>query len=283
MRTMQTELLRALLLEYLKAAQDQNGLQYNSCVTGVAHLAQQRCPDQMEQVHGATLQLREADRTRLKHVVWDLILERVLIPGTRSPDTINDGWPFLSLTEHGRKVVAEANPVPYDPDGYLARLGQVTGGLHPTVKKYLEESLSTFRTGNYLSAAVMLGAASEMVFLELCSAIAQAIASPTDRKRFEDKTAPRKRMVERVSAVNNWLNQKKGQLPSDWQRQEQIGLVDKVADLIRNRRNDAGHPQDPPAVLAHEEMYALLVVFPGYCQKLYELKAWLAQHPASIT
>ena len=49
-------------------------------------------------------------------------------------------------------------------------------------------------------------------------------------------------------------------------------LINKIADLIRDRRNEAGHPQDPPAVRTHEEMYALLMVFPDYCVKLYELK-----------
>jgi hypothetical protein len=266
--SMQAEVLRTLLLEYLKAMKDHNGLEFNSCVSGVEQLAQQRCPEQLAQAKGAVYALRGEDRNRLKHVVWDLILERVLIPGRKAPPNTrletNDGWPFLSLTDHGQKVVTEAKPVPYDPDGYLTRLEGTTGGLHPTVKTYLAESLSAFRTGNRLSAAVMLGAASEMVFLELCSAIAQAIATPSDRKRFEDRTAPRKKMVDRVSSVSFWLNQKKSHLPSDWKRQEQIGLVDKVADLIRNRRNDAGHPQDPPAVPSHEEMYALLVVFPHF-------------------
>jgi hypothetical protein len=284
---MQVELLRALLLESLKAMKDRNGLEFNSCVASVEHLAQQRCPEQLVPVQGAVYALRGEDRNRLKHVVWDLILERVLIPGRKAPPhtklEINDGWPFLSLTDHGQKVVQETNPVPYDPDGYLARLERTTGGLHPTVKTYLAESLSALRTGNRLSAAVMLGAASEMVFLELCSAIAAAIANSSERKRFEDRTAPKKRMVDRVSAVDDWLTQKKSQLPGDWQRPEQIGLVNKIADLIRNRRNDAGHPQDPPAVLSHEETYALLMVFPHYCQKVYELKGWLGQHPASIS
>jgi hypothetical protein len=283
---MQSELLRALLLEYLKAAHNQNDLTFGSCFSGVAILAEQRCPEQLAEVQGATYALRGEDRNRLKHVVWDLILERVLIPGRKVPPNttveLNDGWPFLSLTDHGQKVVKAANPVPYDPDGYLARLERTTGGLHPTVKAYLAESLSALRTGNRLSAAVMLGAASEMVFLELCSAISTAIANSADRKRFEVRTAPKKKMVDRVSAVNDWLTQKKGQLPTDWQRQEQIGLVNKVADLIRNRRNDAGHPQDPPGVLAHEEMYGLLVLFPHYCQKLYELKRWLSQNAGTI-
>lgn len=284
---MQTELLRALLLEYLRAVvqrpKDLKHLQYGWCVSGVTDIASQRCPELMEQISSTHQQLREEDQSRLKHVIWDLILERVLIPGQSSPNTTPDGWPFLSVTDHGRKVLAESGPVPYDPDGYLASLDKTVGGFHPSTKKYLEESLSTFRTGNYLASAVMLGAASEMLFLELCAAIAAAIADSSERKKFEDGTGPRKSMVARLAAVVSWIKQKKGQLPGDWQRQEQIGLIDKVADLIRNRRNDAGHPQDPPAVPRHEEMYALLIVFPHFCEKLYELKSWLCANPASIT
>ena len=89
-------------------------------------------------------------------------------------------------------------------------------------------------------------------------------------------------MVQRLTAVTlRWS--KKAQLPAEWQRQEQVGLIEKIADLIRNRRNDAGHPQDPPAIQTHEEMYAMLVVFPHFCQKLYELKQWLSDHAGTIT
>ena len=112
------------------------------------------------------------DINRLKHVVWDLIIGRILIPGVPNSDA---GWPFLSLTDHGLKVVSEEHPVPYDPDGYLARLQQATGGLGHSISRYLEEALSTFRTSNYLASTVMLGAASEMLFIEICTAIAAAI------------------------------------------------------------------------------------------------------------
>lgn len=280
---MQSELLRSLLLEYLRTAHLRPGLQYGDCVLGVTNLARGRCPDQLDQPIQGQYQLREADNARLTHVIWDLILERVLVPGTRSPNTGRDGWPFLSATDHGCTALASNGPVPYDPDGYLTGLNQSVGGLHPTVKRYLEESVSTFRTGNYLASAVMLGAASEMVFLELCGAIGASIASQADRRRFDERTGQRKKMVDRMATVVSWLNQKKDQLPSEWQRQEQIGVIDKVAGLIRSRRNDAGHPQDPPAVPAHEEMYALLVVFPHFCVKLYGLKKWLAEHPGTIT
>jgi hypothetical protein len=282
---MQTETLRALLLELLKAPHAQKNLQFNTCVSGAEALAAVRCPNELIRLNtasGPKIALRDEDKTRLKHVVWDLILERILIPGTESASTINDGWPFLSLTDHGRKVVAAGRPVPYDPDGYLARLETATGGIHPTVQRYLEESLSTFRTGNILASAVMLGAASEMIFLEISRAIAVTIADPNARTKFEDKTGPLKMMADRKKTVMDWLIQKKGQLPSDWQRQEQLDLVDTIATLIRQRRNDAGHPQDPPASLTHEEMYAMLLAFPHYCEKVYELMAWLAARPAGI-
>jgi hypothetical protein len=281
---MQTEALRALLLAYLRQLKhpQPRDFQYKHCVGGVTSLAAKQFSDQMFNESGRW-HLRGEDENRIKHVIWDLVLERVLVPGTPDPNTLNDGWPFISITDHGRKVLAETNPVPYDPDGYLAGLDKAVGGLHPSTKKYLEEAVSTFRTGNYLASAVMLGATSEMLFLELCQAITGAIADPNARAKIEEKTGPFKKMVQRLSEVTSWLKQKKSQLPNEWQRQEQVGLIDKVADLIRNYRNDAGHPQDPPAVPTHEEMYALLVVFPHYCKLLSELRAWLLANPSSIT
>jgi hypothetical protein len=280
---MQTELLRTLLLEYLRTGQKDQYLQFNHCVSGVTEVAIKRCPNELGQVVVGQLRLRDDDASRLKHVIWDLILERVLVPGPNSPNQMPDGWPFLSVTDHGRKVLAEQRPVPYDPDGYLAALDKATGGLHPSAKKYLEESISTFCTGNRLASAVMLGAASEMVFLELCEAIAGAIKDVNDRTKFEERTGSRKKMVDRIAAVTNWLNQKKAHLPAEWQRQEQVGLIEKIADLIRNRRNEAGHPQDPPAIQSHEQMYAMLMLFPHFCENLYQLKQWLLANPLSIT
>jgi len=278
---MQTEQLRALLLEYLKTTLNQRHqtLQFTYCLSGVEHIAKERCPDEFQ--HGAGFS--DEDGARLKHVIWDLILERVLVPSTDHPRSMNDGWPFLSVTDHGKKVVAEQKPVPYDPNGYLARLQQSTDGLHGTVEAYLAEALTTFRTGNTLASAVMLGAASEMVFTELCAAIAVGFNDPNERSQFEKKTGQRKNMVERVKAVSDWLSQKKAQLPDDWKNPERHLLVQKIADLIRNRRNDTGHPQDPPAKPSHEEMYALLMIFPDYCEKLYALKTWLNSNPGTIT
>jgi hypothetical protein len=273
---MQSEELRALLLQYLGSVGHDATFQWNSCLQGVSRLARERS--------GASLdpqwQLPRTDMVRLKHVVWDLIIGRIISPGT--PLSSDSGWPALSLTDHGQKVVMDRHPVPYDPDGYLARLQHATGGLGLTVLLYLEEALSTFRMSNYLASTVMLGAASEMLFIEISNAVSSAIRDPQERKKFNDRTGHREMMTKRVKAVTDWFSEKREQLPAVWRAAELILLVNNVAELIRSRRNEAGHPQDPPSRRSHEEVYALLCLFPDYCVKLCELRNWLVARAGSI-
>lgn len=45
--------------------------------------------------------LSHENETDLQEVVWDLIVERVLTPGA---DAMNPQWPWLRMTENGRRV-----------------------------------------------------------------------------------------------------------------------------------------------------------------------------------
>jgi hypothetical protein len=100
---LQTEQLRAFLLEYLKAVVNRRDqLQYASCLSGVEHIAKERCPDQLADGAGFS----DKDGARLKHVIWDLILERVLVPSTNQPRSSNDGWPFLSIPKRSHHCVS---------------------------------------------------------------------------------------------------------------------------------------------------------------------------------
>lgn len=224
----------------------------------------------------------EADERKVIHTVWDLVFDRVLIPGLDDPNVINGEWPFLTITEHGRQVIAEARPVPYDPDGYLANLQAIAVGMHPTALRYVQEAIATFRARCYLASAVMLGAASERIFVDLAESIHNAIAIPADKTRFQERSL-RGNMRDRVNTVTGWCRNKRGQLNGEWAGEERVEVIDRLAHFIRSRRNDAGHPQDPPAVPTHEETYAALVVFPDYCRWIYELKRDLDARPGTIT
>src|SRR5580700_7440236 len=59
--------------------------------------------------------LTDQEKTLIMEVVWSLIIQGVLIPGLNDS---NQGWPFLRLTEYGRRCIQEDRVLPHDPDGY---------------------------------------------------------------------------------------------------------------------------------------------------------------------
>jgi hypothetical protein len=274
-----SEQIRSLVLQYLKSAMRNNRRfrpQIKELIQGLHHFVS---------FDGAAPgeSFTEVDDRRVFHVVWDLVFDRILIPGLDDPTIISGGdWPYLTVTEHGRRVIEEARPIPYDPDGYLANLTTVAPGLHPTAHRYVQEAIVTFRARCYLASAVMLGAASERTFNDLAESIAKAIADPSKQASFQDK-ALRGKMRDRVNAVTGWCRNNRSQLSGEWAGEERVEVIDRLAHFIRSRRNDAGHPQDPPAIPTHEEAYASLVVFPDYCKWICELKADLDANPGTIT
>lgn len=269
---MDTETLRTFAFEYLKRhskPSNRDPMQWNYVYESVMNMAKERFPDD---------NLTDEDGSRLKHVIWDLIIERVLIPGTAHPRTMGDGWPHLSLTEHGRRVVEQQKPVPYDPDGYLANLKTSIPTINDAVLEYVAEAVGTFRTGNNLASAVMLGAASEMVFLELCNAIPPVMLDATKRAKLTGKL--KGKMKEKVDTVVGWCKNHRAQLPGTWSNEEQVEDIERIADLIRRRRND---PQDPPLRPTREQIYSYLMVFPEYCKHLYTLKEWAITNAGTVT
>ena len=281
--SLSSEELRSILIEYLglfKKNDRRQQLQFMQITSGVDHLLAKRLDREADAQRGQHV-LNSDDKERLQNVVWDLILSRVLIPGTRDP-SYNSGWPFITITDHGWDVIAAAGPVPYDPDGYLSALNSRASGLHSTIIRYIEESLATFRTSAYLASVVMLGAASEKLLSELCDSIAASIATPVTAQKFKQKINSKK-MKERLDTVVGWCRNHRTQLSPSWQNDEQIEVLEQLGHFIRKRRNDAGHPQDPPAVPRHEEMYAWLVVFPDYCESVWSLKLYLDGMTGKIT
>lgn len=276
---MDSETLRTFLLEYLKdfsRPDQQNQLGWDLCYRNVSRLVRDRRPSDI----GSGELLRDEDAALLKHIVWDLVIERVLVPGTNHPRTTNDGWPFLSITSHGKKVIAEQRPTPYDPDGYLAALKKFCPSVSLTVVEYLAEAIGTFRTGNSLASAVMLGAASEMVFDELSIAIPQTLSDQAKRDKLASKMQ-RGKMKDRIAATVGWCCNNRAILPGTWSGDEQVEDIERIADLIRRRRNEAGHPQDPPKRPTRDQMYSYLMVFPEYCTHLYVLKDWADKNAIS--
>lgn len=100
-------MLRRLALEALLAAPT---TEFRRLINAVAALAAERGVLGPDHTVGPGLvsfsepKLSTGDETTLQEVVWDLIVERVLTPGL---DAMNPEWPWLRMTERGKRIAAK--------------------------------------------------------------------------------------------------------------------------------------------------------------------------------
>jgi hypothetical protein len=139
----------------------------------------------------------EDDHERVREIVWSLIIQGVLVPGS---DSNNPSLPHIKVTGYGKQVLAAGSVVPHDPDGYLENLRTSVANIDAVILLYVREALSTFRTANYLPSAVMLGVAAEKVMLLLVDAVRNAFADAAKQTSFEKDTKgkPIKRQYDEV-------------------------------------------------------------------------------------
>jgi len=206
---------------------------------------------------------------RIHNVIWDLIIEGVVRPGLF--DGTNNDLPWFHVTEYGKAVLNGLPQTPYDPDNYLKRLQADIQSLDPIIVTYLTEALHTFRIGCLLSSTVMLGCASEKAFQLLLEAYATAL--PQAQQEKFNKEIQNKLIKRQFDEFNKRLESHlKVRLPGDIKADLDVALTG-VFSMIRNMRNDAGHPTG--LRLAREVVYANLTVFPTYLKKVYSLIDWL--------
>lgn len=123
------EQLRSVMIEYLAEAKDDPTLQINSLRTGVAVIAVRRGLDP-DAAHasspahgipsgfGSDVVLSDADFSLVGEVMWDLIIEGVLRPGSSTGSQV---FPHFHLTERGVETVKQGMASPYDPEQYAPR------------------------------------------------------------------------------------------------------------------------------------------------------------------
>ena len=179
--------------------------------------------------------------------------------------------PFMSMTAYGRKVLANKEPTPYDPDGYLNDVkSKIT--LDDISELYLTECMQTFQRGNYLSSAVMLGVSAESIFNNVYDCFMQSLESPKVLFEFKKlrETSHTKR---RIDLVAETIKVKaKNEFPKE--------IVDDfdsktypILNLIRRLRNDAGHPSG--IKIERMEMFNNLMLFKVYCDELHRIMKFL--------
>jgi hypothetical protein len=212
----------------------------------------------------------QEDKEKVRHIIWDLILQRVLIPGVSER---NPGLPFIRVTDYGKECLESMEILPHDPDGYLKYLRQEIPEIDDTVVMYIQEGLGTFLTGNLLASTVMLGGASEKAVLLLMEAYVNAISDPNEKKRFE-QSIERLGILGKFQKFRNRVDSIRRDIPRSISNDLDIQL-DGIFNLIRNCRNDVGHPTGRK--IDRRLAFSNLQLFIPYCKRIYNLIEYFNQ------
>lgn len=221
---------------------------------------------------GSQKYMPSADREKVRQIVWEFILQGILAIGRNEA---NPNFPFVSITEHGKKVLESGETLPYDPDGYLRKLKTDIQNLDPIIEMYVTESLQAYLKGLMFSSAVALGVASEQAFLLLLDTFTNAIKDPPTKNSFE-KLQDTFRTKYKFDQLKNKLMGIRGTLPRELS-EDLESQFDGTFNLIRVTRNDAGHPTGRK--IERDVAFVNLRLFVIYCKKIYGLIDYFGSHP----
>ncbi|MBC2733610.1 MAG: hypothetical protein HF981_04570 [Desulfobacteraceae bacterium] len=207
-------------------------------------------------------ELRGQESERFRELFWDLFRQGIITLGLNDS---NPNFPFFRLSQFGRHLIDRNEPYFFhDVSSYTEVIKETIPKINKVTLIYLQEAMQAFQTGCLLSAAVMLGVATEHTFLLMLDAIsANSTHSRTYSSVFKQKT-----ILQKINKYRNLLTQNLGNYPSGLKEDIDTHFAG-ILSVIRTFRNDAGHPTGK--IVSREQMYVLLHLFIPYCRKLYEL------------
>ena len=223
------------------------------------------------------LSVTDENKEIILQIFHELYLERIIVPGDLRQVVPNNTmcWPPYRVTAYGEKVLSTPEYVPHDPSGYLARLKNEISAIDDVVILYLEEALGCFQANYLFASAVMLGCAAEKAMLQLIEAFGISITDSQKKIKYEKET---KSWIikKKYDALWKWLEPLANNLPNDL-ADDLHTILDRVFDLIRTTRNDAGHPTGKK--IERDTIRANFILFPKYCKRVYALMEYFKNNP----
>ena len=205
------------------------------------------------------------DALVIREIIWELLIQGILAPGFNSS---NLNFPFIHVTEYGKRCLEVNTVLPHDPDRYMERLQQqIAQPIDDILQTYVRESLLTFLAGRYLASAVMLGVASERCVDMLIDTYVNALNDACQKTAFEKKTKQAGRSVKRRFDV---LRDELLALSLPPELKDALDIqLSGIFTLIRYTRNDAGHPTG--RTIGRDAAHGNILLFPQYYKRANEL------------
>ncbi len=208
--------------------------------------------------------LQQDDENRVREILWDLIIQRVLTIG----DFHNDSWPWLSLTEYGKQAIASDQPIPNDSTGYFNRIKKQIPQLDSIIETYLDESIRTYNINQLLSSTITLGCASERSVIILIETYKETFIDSSKKIAFAKKVDD-KFIKNQFDEFDKSIRLILSKLPYEL-REKYVNTLHGVFQMIRYNRNNAGHPTGKK--VDKDTLLSSLQIFIIYCKYIYDLK-----------
>ncbi|MBR9916335.1 hypothetical protein GYB29_01280 [bacterium] len=226
-------------------------------------------------------QLDRNDRRNLeeavREIMWQLIVQGLIVIGL---NTTNPNWPNYKITQKGLDYISNGDVQPYDPNGFLNDFKSKNPSCSDKVYSYLEEAVLGYNNGLMKSCAVMLGAASESLILELNQAILDGFASSADKQSFESRY--RYSISSKFHAIESLLQHNISNRNITGDLKEKINsYFSSIFHLFRRTRNEAGHPEILRNI-AEDELFLNLRIFGTYTSCVEELKSFARSGALSL-
>ena len=210
---------------------------------------------------GATYDLDRHDRELFLEVFWDLFRQGIISLGK---DDRNREFPWFRPTRLAQKAFESSGAfLVHDISAYERTIRAELPNLSEVTMLYLQEAMQAFRSGCILSSTVMLGVAAEHEFIRLLETVESG-----PHKNAYSSVSKERTILQKITKFRNLLEPNLKTLPSHVREDLDTQFLG-IQSLIRNFRNESGHPTGK--MVDREQVFVLLQLFIPYCKKLYAL------------
>ncbi len=170
---------------------------------------------------------------------WEHVVTGVISIGANRG---NAEYPFFKTTEYGKKALTEETIDIFDPTGLISSLKSSCNTVDSVVEEYLSEALICLGRNCTRATLVMIGCAAEKMILDLIDSFLNYFSNDQIKNEFKRKVDNKftiskkyKEFRSKFSQIENEVNERLGDY--NWSIQ-----LDSLFNLIRNYRNESGHP-----------------------------------------
>ena len=210
-------------------------------------------------------------------LLHELEVSNILMPAM---NRANAGWPWFSLTSHGKQMLSGGGPPVYDYDGFLADLKARVPKCDVVILRYVSESLRAFQYNMFFASMVMLGCASEKAIVLLIDAYVSSIDKPTNQAKLRSRIANRD-ISTAFDEFKKSFDTTKNQVPLSQVIKDFDAHVDAIFTFIRLLRNSIVHPTAMPHVTS-ALAYANLQQFTYYVDTIFKLITYYESNKITV-